>query len=100
MPVEPDTSLIVTIPCHDQLDLIASLKASLSICERPKGKAEVIVVVNGSEDAEASVIKQNKETVQLGINWIEENPKDWLWILYWRRTSFQKKMQGLVWPKK
>ncbi len=53
--------LIVVIPCHDEPDLISSLK-SLNDCYSPIAKTEVIVIINAIETAEYQVVDRNLQT--------------------------------------
>ena len=67
-------SLIVVIPCFNEPDLIRSLE-NLRRSERPDATHEVIVVVNSSADADASVIQENERTLCEARAWIEGQPE-------------------------
>lgn len=70
IPVPPrdDTSLIVVIPCFNELNIIDSL-VSLYKAARPSFPVEVIVVVNSPRGIDRSVSLQNKRTLQQVSRW-------------------------------
>lgn len=72
---QPDLGIVVVIPCFDEPDLIGSLE-SLKSCELPKGGVEVIVVVNGSENAPFDTRSHNEMTLETGRIWAAENSSD------------------------
>ncbi len=59
---EPDTSVIVVIPCYNEPDILDSV-VSLFNADRPSLPVEVIVVVNTPEIAPDESKEQNKQTV-------------------------------------
>lgn len=65
---EPDLSLVVTIPCHDEPDLLRTLTA-LAACEAPQKPVEVIVVINGAANALEEVKQRNAETYAQALSW-------------------------------
>ena len=70
----PGLSLVAVIPCFNEPNLVGSLE-SLRKSERPDTPHEVIVVVNSSADAEASVIEQNEKTLREARGWIDAQPE-------------------------
>lgn len=58
--------IIITIPCFNEPDLIASLK-SIKSCQSPNCDLEVIVLINHSERASADIIAQNESTLKEAI---------------------------------
>ena len=68
-PPDPDLSIVVVIPCHDEAGLLATLE-SLWACERAQCAVEVIVVINASAAHPAEVHQRNHATLMtLGV-WI------------------------------
>jgi hypothetical protein len=59
---EPDTSIIVVIPCYNEPDIIDSVE-SLFYANRPSFPVEIIVVVNAPENASNESKEQNRRTV-------------------------------------
>lgn len=57
----PKLGLVVTVPCYDEPELTSSL-ASLAYCHPGRMDAEVIVVINHSEQDSAAVKRQNQVT--------------------------------------
>ena len=74
---EPGLSLAVTIPCHDEPDLLRTL-SSVAACDLPPQPVEVIVVVNSAENAPLPVKQRNTETCRLAQSWAEQNRRDGL----------------------
>jgi glycosyltransferase involved in cell wall biosynthesis len=70
--VNPQTGIIVVIPCHNEPDLVSAL-LSLYDCKQPNCKVEVIVVINASENAEEAVLKQNQTSYDEAIQWCATN---------------------------
>lgn len=73
-PVQPETKLIVVIPCHDEPDLLATL-TSLSHCVPPRYPVEVLVVINAGIGANQQVKESNRETLKQARKWLAENPE-------------------------
>src|SRR5688500_16951623 len=69
-PAVAGLSLVVVIPCFNEPNLLSSLE-SLRRSERPTAAHEVIVVVNSSTGADASVVNQNEKTLREARVWIE-----------------------------
>ena len=57
-----DLNTIIVIPCHNEPDLISSLK-SLDNCIPPEKSVEVITVINSSENSDPEIIARNKQTL-------------------------------------
>ena len=73
----PGLRMVVVIPCHDEPDLIGAL-AHLAHCEPPLGEAEVIVIVNGSENNSPAVHEQNERTLGQAADWLAKRHDPWL----------------------
>ena len=58
-----DLTMVIVIPCHDEPDLLTTLR-SLDACDLPQNPVEVIVVVNESDNASVGTSQQNKRTVE------------------------------------
>ncbi len=71
-PPDQETSLIVVIPCFLEPDILKTLD-SLTRCHPPRGKAEVIILINEPENCTAEVSAFNQETFNSLQTWIEEN---------------------------
>ena len=74
-PVSPDLNMIVVIPCYKEPDLINTL-VSLSNCYATNNLTEVIVVINHSENETEEIKEYNQKTIELGNEWIENNPNN------------------------
>lgn len=61
-PIDDNTSLIVVIPCFNELDLLGTLNS----LEKAKfeSRAEVIIVVNQGEMIDEKIAQQNQQTIQ------------------------------------
>jgi hypothetical protein len=75
--IEAGTSVIVIIPCFLEPDILKTLQ-SLLTCTPIQGLAEVIVLINESENCTRADSDYNKGTLNEIQQWIEEHPKDWL----------------------
>ena len=75
-----DLIIIVVIPCYNETQLIRSLQ-SLANCHPPKGKVEVIVVINGSSKTPPSIQEQNLETFKIAQKWAEAQNLQWIRFL-------------------
>ena len=73
----PGLRMVVVIPCHDEPDLIGAL-AHLAHCEPPLGEAEVIVIINGSENNSPAVHEQNERTLGQAADWLAKRHDPWL----------------------
>lgn len=69
---EAGLSLVVTIPCHDEPDLLRTLD-SLAACALPKRPAAVIVAINSAENAPVEIKQHNAATYTRAIDWAERN---------------------------
>lgn len=67
-----DLNIVVTIPCHNEPDLISTLK-SLNQCDLPSCSVEIIVVINESENADSQVSNQNDITFKEALKWAAEH---------------------------
>src|SRR5262245_19055885 len=65
-------SLIVVIPCYNEPDLLSTLE-SLWACRRPTVTAEIIVVINGSDESNKEVIGENRRTCREMLEWAEHH---------------------------
>lgn len=72
-PPAADLGLVVTIPCHAEPDLLATLDA-LWRCARPPCGVEVIVVINSSTAAGPEVQEQNRLTQVQAREWVSLHP--------------------------
>jgi glycosyltransferase involved in cell wall biosynthesis len=69
----PDSlSYIVVIPVYCEPDIAVTLE-SLWNCIQPRCAAEVILVVNSTDNAAPEVIQANKRTVDFALQWIREH---------------------------
>lgn len=71
-PPSPETGLIVVIPCFYEPEIIHTLE-SLTQCDPPKGKVEVIIVINHSETATPEIKAFNTRTKKEIDQWVEGN---------------------------
>ncbi len=90
----PDTNIIVTIPCHNEPNLISSLQ-SLANTQAHKGKAEVIVLINNGIHANADIINQNRESFELAKQFSENNTATHLKFHIIYIDDFPKKHAGV-----
>ncbi|TNE50195.1 MAG: hypothetical protein EP344_17500, partial [Bacteroidetes bacterium] len=65
---EAGLAFVVTIPCHDEPDLLLTLE-TLRACTQPKQPVEVLVVVNSAEDSPTGVKARNTATVEQATAW-------------------------------
>ena len=86
--------LVVVIPCSNEAQLIQSL-LSLYNCDSPNCEVEVIIVINASENAENSVLDQNKTTFVEASNWIFNNQKEGLKFYLINENILPKKHAGV-----
>ncbi|MBL4593668.1 MAG: glycosyltransferase [Flavobacteriales bacterium] len=89
-----DLGIIVVIPCCNEPDLISSLK-SLVDCEQPTCSAEVIIVVNASENAEESVLNQNKRTINDAVEWGSKYQDNHVTFYFIEENNLSKKHAGV-----
>ena len=67
-----DLSLIVTIPCHNEPNLIGALE-SLLACDPINGSVEIIVIINHAENAPPKIVQQNKLSFEKAKLWAKRN---------------------------
>ncbi|MEZ4965765.1 MAG: glycosyltransferase family 2 protein [Saprospiraceae bacterium] len=67
-------TLVVTIPCFDEPDLLSTL-SSLGRCSTPPMQAEVIVVVNNAAGAPREIVGRNNNTYQEALAWAEDHSR-------------------------
>jgi hypothetical protein len=92
--VNPQTGIIIVIPCHNEPDLASSLQ-SLYACEKPTCKVEVLVVLNASENAEETVLKQNKTSYDDALVWADNHPSEHLKFHFVQENALPKKHAGV-----
>lgn len=68
----PDTAIIVVIPCYNEPDLLKSLD-SLKNYNPTKHSVEIIVVINSSKNAPAEIINFNRSTFSEATYWSKIN---------------------------
>lgn len=86
--------IIVVIPCFSETGLISSLE-SLRNCEPPHSRAEVIVVINASENSPAEIIHQNEQTFAEAKAWIEIHRDESLEFFLIMNNSLPQKHAGV-----
>ncbi|MDG1476053.1 MAG: glycosyltransferase family A protein, partial [Vicingaceae bacterium] len=64
--------IVVVIPCCNEPDLTTSLQ-SLYNCKEPICEVEVIVVINASEKASTTILKQNTKSLTAAKEWAIEH---------------------------
>lgn len=92
--IDPRVSLIVVIPCYNELNLIESLNV-LYECDEPTGAVEVITVINASEKSEDEIKRQNEETYKTAKNWAETHQTDTLKFHFILNNNLPKKHAGV-----
>jgi len=93
------STLFVTIPCHDEPDLLHSLR-SLANCTPPSSGVTVIVVVNASDQASHEVLSQNHETILSVLDWWENQPRPFFQLCLLEASSLPSKWAGVGWARK
>lgn len=89
-----DLSVVVVIPCCNEKELVASLQ-SLYACDEAQGSVDVITVVNASEVADETVIKQNNDALAEAREWAATHQKDKLHFHFIEENSLPKKHAGV-----
>ena len=84
----------VVIPCYNETRLLDSLQ-SIKNCELSSCSVEVIVVVNNSIEAPASVLNQNKGTLESVQSWAIENNSTGLRFFAISALNLPKKHAGV-----
>lgn len=69
--VDSNLGIVVVIPCFNEPDLVSSLK-SLSVCNLPQKKVEVIVVVNSGEHHSQEIKAQNQKSLSEMNEWLKD----------------------------
>ena len=69
---EAGLSIVITIPCHDEPDLLRTLN-SIAVCTPPQHPVEVIVLLNSAENADNAVKNRNAETLAQAQIWATKN---------------------------
>ncbi|EON76523.1 hypothetical protein ADIS_2973 [Lunatimonas lonarensis] len=72
-PPPADLSLVITIPCYKEPNLLATLE-SLGRCILPSGAVEVIVAVNAPDSAPEEVLEANRTSIEQVGDWCSRNP--------------------------
>lgn len=93
-PVSAQLSVIVVIPCCNEQDLITSLN-SLLLCDKPKGRVEVITVINASENAEKAILNQNANTINEAQEWANKNQQEHIHFYFIEENTLPKKHAGV-----
>jgi cellulose synthase/poly-beta-1,6-N-acetylglucosamine synthase-like glycosyltransferase len=93
-PPHPETGIIVVIPCHKEEKLIGSLN-SLLLCQKTKGKVEVIVIVNSAENTAEIALAQNRRTMEQTTKWIAENQSDFIRFMIHNEEDLPRKHAGV-----
>jgi len=74
-PINEEVELIVVIPSYNETNILSSLDA-LAKCKKPKGRVEVIVSINASENDPEEVMAVNYSTYTTVLNF--KGHEDWL----------------------
>ncbi len=69
--------LIIVIPCHDEPDLLNTLR-SLWLCQRPYNETTVVIVINHGQNDDHRVKRQNQDTLDVAQSWIQNHPDPYL----------------------
>ncbi|BDD08822.1 hypothetical protein FUAX_12540 [Fulvitalea axinellae] len=93
MPIDSDTELSVVIPCHNEPDLISSLR-SLANCDDPGCGTEVIVIINQGTGCAPEIDRQNEKTYQEALHWAEKTALPFRLIVKWVK-DLPKKHAGV-----
>ena len=88
-----ELGMSVIIPVCDEAELIRTIE-SLASCYPPALKAEVLLVINESEDASAAVRLQNEATVSEIAHWKENHPDCFFAVHVLRPGAFPRKHAG------
>ncbi|WP_101259550.1 glycosyltransferase family A protein [Labilibaculum filiforme] len=92
--VSEQLSIIVTIPCFNEPDLLPSLEA-LWNCERPDGEVEVIVIVNSGEVVSEVILAQNEKTIVAAMAWMTTHQDEKLKFYLIHQANLPKKFAGV-----
>ena len=86
--------MVVVIPCHDEPNLVGAVEC-LANCEPPLGQAEVIVVINGSENDPPEVARQNQHTLDQATAWLAKRDGHWLPVHLLHRPDLPPRHAGV-----
>ncbi len=95
----PDLKIIVTIPVHQESGLERCLDSFFQ-CSLPGFRAEVLILINASADADESILKQNLVTYDSVLVWIADHPHPSVNFHVWLDHSFTKKEAGVGMARK
>jgi len=88
------TSLIVVIPCFNELNLINALQSLLN-CDATINHVEVITVINASENEKQEVLQQNNKTLIEALNWTENSGRKNIHFSFIEATNLPEKDAGV-----
>ncbi|MBO3700393.1 glycosyltransferase family 2 protein [Roseivirga sp. E12] len=96
--LEPLSSLcqmIIVIPCHNESDLIGTLRSLLD-SDRPSFPVEVITIVNQSVDCQNhEVVQQNRNTIKAFTEWNKSVNRDDITFQIIKALDMPKKQAGV-----
>ncbi len=92
-------TFFVTIPCHDEPNLLDSLR-SLADCTPPSSEVTIIVVVNSSDQASGEVVFRNNETILSVLEWWDNQPRPFFQLCLLEASSLPSKWAGVGWARK
>jgi hypothetical protein len=96
---QPDTGIIVVIPCFREPDILLTLQ-SLARCTQPDFHSEVIILVNHSEAAPDEIKEKNDATIQELGRWIQNTPVDGMKFYAVGPVELKKKWAGVGMARK
>ncbi len=68
-PPQPETKIIIVIPCYDEPDLLKTL-CSLAQCQASQYPVEVIVVINAHAGADPLIMQRNRQAYEQAAHWL------------------------------
>ncbi len=89
-----DLFLAIVIPVFNEDKLCESLQ-SLKNCDLPEKSAEVIVIINSSEDTDKSITEKNRKTYELAKQFAKENSNEKLKFYILNFENFPRKFSGV-----
>ncbi len=89
-----DCGIRIVIPCYLEPDILLTLN-SLILCDLPRSKTEVIILINHSEIASDEIRKYNLSTKTNIENWISANSKTGIDFYVAGPVELQKKWAGV-----
>ncbi len=90
---DPETGLIVVIPCLREPELQKTLD-SLRQCARRSSKVEVLVLINHSETADAQTKELNHQTKKQADLWVKNNRVEGIRFYIMGPVELRKKWAG------